>query len=961
MTSKSLALAGAAIVALASPAFAQEAAPSASRPARAAPPRAAPQGVPAAQLVAQVNIPYEQFTLPNGLRVIVHTDRKAPVVAVSVWYDVGSTFEPAGRTGFAHLFEHLMFNGSENAPDDFFVPLKSVGATDYNGTTSFDRTNYFETVPTGALDRALFLESDRMGWLTGAITQGVLDEQRGVVQNEKRQGDNQPYGLIQYKLFGGLFPAGTPYGHTVIGSMADLDAATLGTVTAWFKDHYGPNNAVLVLAGDVDVATARRLTAKYFGNIARGPQSRFPATTIPTLTAPVSETIQDRVAAVMITKNWTVPSARDPDSAALEVAGGVLGGLASSRLDNALVKGDKLLVQVSAGNSALRGAGVFSIRAVVRPGVDPALASRRVDEVLAQFLREGPTADEVNRVVTQTASGTIQGLESVGGFGGKAVALAEGALYFNDPGHYRRELADLAAQTPATVRAAANKWLTRPSYTLTVVPGAREAYAEAATPPAAPVAPAAEPAPKNSRGSLTMPAVGELAGLTFPAVTRDRLSNGIEIVYAHRDAVPVTQAVISFDAGVAADVAGKLGTQSLAMSMLEQGTTSLDSIELAMAEERLGADIGAGSSLDRSSVTLTVPSANLAPAFDLWADVVRNPAFADAEVARVRQQQLAGIAQELTNPNALAARVMPGLIYGPASPYAKSIGGGDPRAVAALTPADLRGWQQAWLRPDKAKIFVVSDRPLAEIKTALEARFGTWRPTGAAGSKSFAAPLRPAAPKIVLIDRPDSPQSVIVGAIPTRLAGTDDLLATETANDALGGSFLSRINMDLRETRHWSYGAHGALRTAEYAAPYYISAPVQANQTGPSLASLRDDLSGYLGAKPMTQVEFDRAVTGAIRELPGSFETAGDVLSAMQRNDLYRKPDDYYAGITARYRALTLPQLSQAIGGAIDPKRAVWVVVGDAKVVKPQLDSLGLPVEVVPAASVAGAPAAAGQ
>ena len=360
MKFKSLALAGAAAFALTTPAFAQD------------------KPVPAATLVKQVDIPFQQFTLSNGLRVIVHTDRKAPVVAVSVWYDVGSTFEPKGRTGFAHLFEHLMFNGSENAPDDFFVPLKEVGATDYNGTTNFDRTNYFETVPTGALER--------MGWLQGAITQGVLDEQRGVVQNEKRQNDNQPYGLVQYKLFGGLFPDGTPYGHTVIGSMADLDAASLDTVKGWFRDHYGPNNAVLVLAGDVDAATARTLVTKYFGNIPRGPQSRFPATTIPQLTAPVNEVIKDRVAAVLVTKSWAVPGLKDKDAAALEVAGGVLGGLASSRLDNALVKREKLVVQVSAGNNGLRGAGAFFVRAVVRPGVDPALVSRRIDEIIAERL-----------------------------------------------------------------------------------------------------------------------------------------------------------------------------------------------------------------------------------------------------------------------------------------------------------------------------------------------------------------------------------------------------------------------------------------------------------------------------------------------------------------------------------------------------------------------------------------------
>ncbi|RMB54695.1 putative Zn-dependent peptidase [Sphingomonas sp. PP-CE-3A-406] len=946
MVSKKTVLAGVAATAFlsAAPGWAQA-------PVARALPAAKP--APVADLVKSVDIPYQQFTLKNGLRVVVHTDRKAPVVAVSVWYNVGSKFEPKGKTGFAHLFEHLMFNGSENAPGDFFEPLKQVGATDFNGTTYYDRTNYFETVPTAALDRALFLESDRMGYLTGAITQGVLDEQRGVVQNEKRQGDNQPYGLTQYKTTEGLFPADHPYGHTTIGSMADLDAASLQTVKDWFKDHYGPNNAVLVLAGDVDPATAKRLAEKYFGGIPKGPQSIVPPAPIPTLPAPVSETIKDRVAAVMISRNWVVPGLNDKDGTALEVAAGVLGGLASSRFDTALVKKEKLVTRISASNSSFSQLGMFEIEAIVRQGVDPALVSKRIDEILADFLKNGPTADEVSRVATTTAARTMEGLESVGGFGGKAVTLAEGALYSNDPGYYKKQLLQLAAETPASVKAAAAKWLSRPAYSLTVVPGPRDAYANAVVPPKANVVPAPEAPPKGTRGPL--PGVGTVAGLSFPTVERTRLANGIEVVYAQRTAVPVTQAVLSFDAGTAADVAGKLGTQQLTLAMMDEGTPTRDSVALAEAKERLGADIGSGASSDRTFLSLQVPSANLAPAVDLFADIAQNPAFADAEVARVKNQQLAQIAQELTSPGGIYARVMPPLIQGPTSPYAKAIGSGDPKAVAALTRSDLIAFQHAWLRPDKAKIFVVSDRPLTEVKAALDGRFGTWRPTGAAGAKVFPATVTPSGPKIVLVDRPDSPQSAIFAGIPTGLKGTQDLLPIVTANDALGGSFLGRVNMDLRESKHWSYGVSGRFQQVEHAAPYILSAPVQADQTGPSIAALRTDISAFLGKEPMTQAEFDRAINGAIRSLSGNFETSDAVLGAMQQNDLLKRPDDYYATITQRYQGLNLPQLNTAIQQAIDPKKTIWVVVGDAKTVRPQLDSIGLPVEVISAASVAGA------
>ena len=935
------------------------ASPAAADPAPAAPaapaPAPAPAGQPAplADLIRAIDIPYEQFTLANGLRVIVHTDRKAPVVAVSIWYDVGSKHEPKGKTGFAHLFEHLMFNGSENAPGDFFEPLKQVGATDVNGTTYYDRTNYYETVPTAALPRALFLESDRMGHLTGAITQAVLDEQRGVVQNEKRERDNEPYGLLAYRQVEGLFPRDHPYGHLTIGSMADLDAASLADVKAWFRSHYGPNNAVLVLAGDIDAATARPMVERYFGAIPRGPETHRPAAPIPTLPARLDETMTDRVAATLITRAWIVPGLNDADAVALDVAASVLGGLASSRLDTAMVKRERLATQVSAYNESFAQVGEFGVTMMVRPGVDAAEAGRRLDALIADFIARGPTDDEVRRAVTSDVANRIAGLESVGGDDGKAVTLAEGALYSGDPAFYRRQLTALAAQTPATVIAAMKKWLTRPVYALNVVPGERPAYAEAAPPPPAP--PAAEPPPVVAGTRGAMPPVGAPAALAWPQVSRVRLANGIELVHARRNAVPITQASISFDAGIAADVADRLGTEQLALALLDEGVPGRDTVQIAEAKERLGASIGTGLTADRTTVSLRVPSANLMPGVGLLADIVRRPTFLEAEVTRVRAQALAGIEQELTTPDALAARLMPRRLYGPASPYAKSFGSGDPKAIAALTRADIVAFHQAWLRPEKARIYVVSDRPLAEVQAVFERAFGDWRGTGAPGEKVFPdTPLAPV-PGILLVDRPGSPQSFIAGGAPTPLGATDDFAAAIVANDALGGDFTARINMDLREAKHWSYGAYGTFQRNERAVSYRVNAPVQADRTGDSLVALRAQLRDFVTTRPITADELARGAEGSARELSGQFETGAAVLQAMQLNDLYRRPDDYYATLAQRYRALTRDEVDATARRAIDPNGFTWVIVGDAKAVRPQLDSLGLPVEVIPAASVADA------
>ncbi len=915
---------------------------------------------PVSDLVSKVVIPYEQFTLPNGLRVIVHTDRKAPVVAVSVWYHVGSKDEPAGKTGFAHLFEHLMFNGSENAPGDYFEPLQQIGATDLNGTTWFDRTNYFQTVPTGALETALFLESDRMGWLLGAVTQEKLDNQRGVVQNEKRQGDNQPYGLVEYAQLAALFPQGHPYHHSTIGSMADLDAASLDDVKDWFRAKYGPNNAVLVLAGDIDAPTAQRLVTKYFGNIPRGPDVTPAAAAVPTLPAAKTETMKDHVAATRLYRNWVVPGLTDPELVPLDVFGSVLGGLASSRLDNALVRQEKIAVGVSASIQPFERVSLFEITVDVKPGVDPKQVAARLDAIVADLLRTGPTADEIKRVATREVSGRINGLESVGGFSGKAVALAEGLVYAGDAGFYKKQLAQYAAATPEQVTAVARKWLSRPVYALTVEPGERSAYDEAKASSAGAThqpayyrkpgvqAPPPSPAPKIPVGvdRKKLPEVAEIKDLEFPTVEHAKLNNGIDVAFVRRPGVPVTRVSVNFDAGNAADPKDKLGLQALTLALLDEGTRTRSSIQIAEEQERLGAAIGAGASMDRTSVRLGTLTPNFAPSVDLLADVIRNPAFAPEEVERVRTQQLTGIAAEMTEPRSIAMRTLPPLLYGTAYPYGVPFTGtGDPAVVKTVTRKDMVDFTRKWLRPDNARIFVVSDAPLADLLPALNASLGNWKAKGKPGKKDFSATIPDARPRIVLVDRPGSPQSVILGGQILPINGKEEIIDLLSANDVLGGNFLSRMNMNLRETKGWAYGVRGSVNRVSERMPYIVFAPVQADKTGPSIAALTADMKDFLGPKGVTPVELERTINGSIRELPGSFETSSDVLGAMERNALYGRPDDYYDHVTALYRKQTAASLDKAAREVIDPAKMLWVVVGDARTVRPQLDALGLPVE----------------
>ena len=916
---------------------------------------------PVSELIESVSIPYEQFKLDNGLTVLVHEDRKAPVVGVSIWYKVGSKHEPDGKTGFAHLFEHLMFNGSENAPGDFFEPLQQVGATDFNGTTWFDRTNYFETVPTGALDRALMLESDRMGYLLGAVTQEKLDNQIGVVQNEKRQGDNQPYGLVEYEQLENLYPSGHPYHHSTIGSMDDLSSATLDDVKGWFRDHYGPNNAVLVLAGDIDTATAREKVTKWFGAIPAGPAIGPVAAPVPDLPEPKAKTIYDRVASPRIYRMWAVPGLDNPDYIPLSMGATVLGGLASSRLDNALVREQQLAVRYVASPKIFAQAVQFVVYDYSKTGVSQEQLAAALDAEIAKFVADGPTEDELQRATTTYAAGQIRGLEQVGGFSGKAPTLAEGLLYSGDPAEYKEVLETAATMTPERVRDVTAKWLSRPVFALTIEPGDRKEGGENrggfyTGPESGLAGPAFYSSPLSLQGGAAvaeadrsqLPEVGELKPLDFPDIERATLSNGMEVYFARRDAVPTVSVRMIFDAGYAADPKDKLGIQSMMLSLMDEGTTNLDSTELAIAKERLGANLYTSANADTTSVGLDAMSPNLAPSLELMADYVRNPAFDPREMERVRAQQLTRIENELNNPGAIAQRAIAPILFGDEHPYGiPPSGTGSAAVVESLTAQELRDFHQTWLRPDLARVFVVGDTTLAEATRLLEASFGNWQaPSTPAPEKSFDAAIPAPEQRIVLIDRPNSPQSIIVAGRVLEQKGTDDLILLNSANEVFGGGFLSRINMNLRETKGWSYGVQSWVSQPLDRSSFMIYAPVQADRTADSILELRNDLSAYTSDKGVTAEELTRLINGNVRELPGQFETSGDVLGGMVNIITYGRPDDYYETLAARYQELSVEQLDAQARANLLGDDLVFVIVGDASVVEPQLEAVGLPVEV---------------
>ena len=887
---------------------------------------------------ASVDIPYEEFTLPNGLRVVVHTDRKAPIIAVNIWYHVGAKDEPAGRTGFAHLFEHLMFQRSENHDGEFFEPFKQVGATDQNGTTNTDRTNYFQNVPTTALDMALWMESDRMGHLVGAIDQAALDEQRGVVQNEKRQGENQPYGQVWDKLTRALYPASHPYHHGVIGSMNDLNAASLDDVKTWFRTWYGPNNAVLVLAGDIDLATAKEKVARYFGDIPAGPTMAQPKVDVAQRQASTRETMTDKVPQARIYRAWNVAQVGTTDIDQLELFAYVLGGAKSSRLDQRLLHNEKLVDNISAMTDASQLGSNFLIMATVKQGVDPAKVEKAIDEEVKRLIAEGPTADELERAKVQSRAGFVRGIERIGGFGGKADALAQCAVFEGNPGCFRTSLANVNNASVADVKAAGAKWLGVGDHTIVVAPGDRVALAELPSAKPTPFnAPAVDPKyttlPRQVDRSAGVPKTTTFPELKFPQLQRATLKNGTRVVLAERHDVPVVQFSYEFGGGFTADQGRKPGTANFTMGMLDEGAGKLGALAFADAVENLGARIGAGASLDGASVTLSALKENLAPSLALYADVVRAPRFEQSEIDRIKATWIAGIQQEKVQPNAVAMRVLPPLLYGAGHPYAIPFtGSGSEAAIQSLGREDLVSFHKDWVRPEGATLLVVGDTTLKEIVPLLERQFGDWKGEGAA--PKVAAPgnvVRPQGARVYLIDQPGAVQANLFAGevVPSTMdAGA---IRFDIANGVLGGDFTSRLNMNLREDKHWSYGARSMASNALGQRPWMAIAPVQIDKTAEALKEMNAEISQFAsGQRPPTDAEVSRIRNIQTLSLPGAYETAAAVMGTIGGIVRYGRPDDYVFKRKAEIEAMTPAQVAEA-ARTLDPSKLTWVVVGDLK------------------------------
>ena len=874
------------------------------------------------------DIKYDKFTLPNGLRVIVHEDRKIPVVAVNVWYHVGSKDELPGKTGFAHLFEHLMFNGTENYNNEYFGPFQQVGATNMNGTTNNDRTNYFENVPTPALDLALWMESDRMGHLLGVVNQEKLDEQRGVVQNEKRQGENQPYGRVFIQASKATFPVGHPYSWTTIGSMEDLNAATLEDVQLWFKTYYGPNNAVLSLAGDINVDEAKKIVTKYFGDIPPGPSPIKKKKWIAKRSGEKREIMYDRVPNARIYKVWNTPEIGSPEHAHFELLASLLTGGKNSALYQELVYKRQLATSVSAFYYDREIAGQFWIAVDLANGRSLDDLEDAMDKALSDFIKKGPSAKRLKNTKTSIRASSIKGLQRVGGFGGKSDLLAYSEVYSGNPGAYLEFINGIMEITNKEIKETANTWLTDGAYVLTVIPEENRSYDSEST---------------ADRSKLPFPT--EFPELDLPEIQRAKLSNGLEVVLAERHDVPMINLSFQIKSGHATDPLGQPGLANFTMSMLTEGSKSFNALELSDQLEELGTDLYTSTGLDSSSINISSLKSSFEESIEIMFEVITEPTFDQEEIDRKKIRWLAAIDQSLSTPNGMVSNLIPEILYGEDHPYAKPFSGNGTReSIQWMSRDDLINYKNRFIAPSNGTLILVGDTTLDEILPILEAQFGSWPENRMLKGAQLVYTINkePDSRRVFLIDKPGAVQSLIVAGQLMPGMRTPDEIDIDLMNRVIGGSFTSRLNMNLREDKSWSYGVRTRLSQYKGPRPMLVSAPVQTDKTVDSIQEIIREYDEYLSSNPAKNEELEAIVNDLSLGLIGDFETFGSLMSGLSGIVSFDREDDFLDNLPTKYRSMTIDNINAAAERYIDPSIWTWVIVGDLSKIEQGIRELDL-------------------
>jgi zinc protease len=888
-------------------------------------------------------IAFEKYTLSNGLDVILVEDHRLPMVAVNLWYHVGPANEEPGRTGFAHLFEHMMFQASKHVPpDQYFKLLEAAGASDINGTTDFDRTNYFETLPSNQLELALWLESDRMGYLLDVVDETAFANQQDVVRNERRQSvENRPYGLVEEAMFHEAFPKDHPYYASVIGSHADIQAAKLEDVKAFFKQYYTPNNASLAIVGDMDKPATKALVEKYFGSLKRGPDVPRLDVKTPPITAERRIVVPDRVELPKVYMGWLTSPIYTPGDAEADLAARILGGGKSSRLYKKLVYEKQIAQDVTAQQYSLVLGSLFDIEATARPGHTAEEVEAAINEELEAFRRDGPSEKEVERARNGIETRIVSGLETLGGFGGVADRLNQYNHYLGTPDYLAQDIGRYRAATPQSVKDFADRQLSPTARVVAYgVPGQPDLGPQVPTPPAPKVAAGtgAEAVNADEPWRAEQPKAGPERALQIAEPTSFTLSNGLTVLLSERPGLPIVSANLVVRTGSDANPPDEPGLANFTVAMLDEGTTSRDALQLADDVAQLGATLNTGSSMDSSQVSVRSLKKTFTEALDLAADVALHPAFPDDEITRQRGQRLARLVQQRENPNAVATAAMFAALYGPNHPYGYTELGTE-AANKAITHDDMVAfWKQNFV-PNNAALVVAGDITADELRPLAEKAFGAW-PAGEPAKTSLGEPATTPA-RLVIVNKPGAPQTQLRVATIGAPRSTPDYPSLQVMNMALGGLFSSRINMNLREEHGYTYGAGSAFVYRRAAGPFFVATGVRTDVSGPAVSEIFKEVN-RMTETPLTSEELARAKDSLVRSLPGAFETSGQVVGSLANIYVYDLGLDYFTKYPGRMSAVTGEMVQEVARKYLVPGKMVVVAVGDRARIGPQFQKLNL-------------------
>lgn len=888
-------------------------------------------------------IKYKEIKLKNGLRVIMHVDKSTPIVAVNLWYHVGSKNEVPGRTGFAHLFEHMMFQGSKHYDKDYFGPLQEAGAN-INGSTNADRTNYYEVVPSNFLELALWLESDRLGFLLPAMTMEKLNNQRDVVKNERRQRyDNQPYGTAFEKISSLIYPKDHPYHWTTIGSLEDLSAASMEDVQSFFRKYYVPNNTSLVIAGNFEPKQAEKLVKKYFEPIPMGGAIDRPNPPQPKIEKEIRFEMEDSVQLPRVYMTWHTVPQYSPDEAALDILSNILSAGRGSRLQSRLVYDKQIAQNVFASHGTREIAGTF--QAVATSTKRDGSLKELETEILAELdkiKKEPPTALEMERALNRIESQTIFGLQTVLG---KADQLNSYATFLNKPDYFQADLDRYRRVTPEAVSKAAEKYLTDNKLVLTIVPRKAEAKSVAPSSSNKPTSDAekkqeppkpAETPKADTDWRYTQPKGGPDPSFALPSIQKTKLKNGLDVWFVKQTELPIVSMNLVVKSGSTNDPAGKSGLASVTASLMDTGTKTRSAVEIANETQSIGANLNTGSGWDSSTVSIQTLTKNVDKALEIFADVALNPTFPQDEFVKYQRRTLTGLLQRKDNPNAIANVAYDKVLYGADHPYGISI---NEASVKSMTREDAERFYETYFRPNNATLIVVGNVEMKSLVGKLEAAFAGWKAGDIPAANVGSAPERKGT-AIYLVDKPGAAQSVIsIGQVGVS-RDNPDYFALQVMNSILGGQFSARVNMNLREDKGYTYGARTGFSYRKGAGPFTAGADVQTAVTKESVQEFLKELNGIRGSVPVTESELEYNKQSLIRRFPAGFETTNQIAGQLSNVVIYGLPDSYFNDFIGKIKAVSLEDVNRVANKYLSPDKMAIVIVGDRKVIEPRLKEI---------------------